>query len=852
MKSLAFILLFLIPLKIFASLLVDNAESGTTINTRGGAWIKYNDSCSGTSFTPNVSPGYAGIYCRLFEWTFNTGGSSMYAGSTTGLNSGWTGENVSSYRGVRFYAKGTGRYEISLATDQTRSENNHYVKAINVTPEWKLYELPFSQFAQTWGTPKPWDPTTVYAIGFNAVGWFGMTGQLWIDDIEFYLESEAYPPLDPNIVIPNPKVNQLGYFPDATKYFCVASDLVSAGDTFHLIDLSHNVVFAGAISGTPINDTASTGEYVWKVDFSEFTTPGSYSIELQKKKSYPFQIKEKVYNDLFKDALRCFYLIRCGLAENDPVTGITRPACHAHDARIRGGAGSIDVAGGWHNACDKGKYVHEASISIAHMLWLYELKGNSLADLGINIPESGNGVSDLLDEARWGLEWLLKMQKPDGTVYHKVDSEPNLYYCPEQPPDQDPYDAVRYVEFQKCDEPQEPSTVDAADFAGVMSQASRVFKGIDSAFAGECLGAAQKAWTWVSANPNVGQTDPYYRDSVSWQEYLWAKGEMARTLNSNILRAEFNANIDTASLTYIMWGTPQLFGYLALYYDGNTGAGLKSTISDRIVSLCNSIVAMSQSSGYGVALRFWEYWWESNSDVINKGNCLLYGYEMTHNAAYLDAALGQLNYILGLNSLDKSFVMSYGSNAMEHPYHWIYNAYGAPLPGWMAGGANSYGGDVILDDIVHAGTPRAKCYTDISECGLGAWACNEGEICLNSALVFMTGYFYRGNTNTAVKTSESSAPVKCRLFQNYPNPFNPITVISYDLPAGQAGLPVMSKVSLKIYDLLGREVATIVDEEKPAGRHECEFDAGGLSSGVYFYRLQVGHDVVTKKLLLLR
>jgi hypothetical protein len=83
------------------------------------------------------------------------------------------------------------------------------------------------------------------------------------------------------------------------------------------------------------------------------------------------------------------------------------------------------------------------------------------------------------------------------------------------------------------------------------------------------------------------------------------------------------------------------------------------------------------------------------------------------------------------------------------------------------------------------------------------------------------------------------------LYNNYPNPFNPNTTISWQSP-------VSSHQTLKVYDLLGREVATLVDEFKPAGRYEVEFDASALSSGTYFYRLQAGEYIETKKMILLR
>ena len=153
-----------------------------------------------------------------------------------GLNSGWIGVALSGYYGVRFYARGNGRYDVSLATDQTREGNNHYVKPINLTSEWTLYELPFSHFAQTWGQSQPWDPATIYGFGLAPVASYGMTGQIWIDDIEFYLESEAHEVPDPNRIFLEPKINQVGYLPGEEKYFCIVSDIAAAGDSFRVVD----------------------------------------------------------------------------------------------------------------------------------------------------------------------------------------------------------------------------------------------------------------------------------------------------------------------------------------------------------------------------------------------------------------------------------------------------------------------------------------------------------------------------------------------------------------------------------------------------------------------------------------
>ena len=101
---------------------------------------------------------------------------------------------------------------------------------------------------------------------------------------------------------------------------------------------------------------------------------------------------------------------------------------------------------------------------------------------------------------------------------------------------------------------------------------------------------------------------------------------------------------------------------------------------------------------------------------------------------------------------------------------------------------------------------------------------------------------------TAIKigiTNETVIPDKFRLSQNYPNPFNPVTVIRYSIPKAE-------EVSLVVYNLIGEEVAHLIDERKPAGNYTVEWNASSLSSGIYFYRLQAGDFVQTRKMVLLK
>jgi Secretion system C-terminal sorting domain len=108
------------------------------------------------------------------------------------------------------------------------------------------------------------------------------------------------------------------------------------------------------------------------------------------------------------------------------------------------------------------------------------------------------------------------------------------------------------------------------------------------------------------------------------------------------------------------------------------------------------------------------------------------------------------------------------------------------------------------------------------------------------------GFWYAAyRVVTEVTNPQDLLPVIFELFQNYPNPFNPTTMIRYSIPQS-------SFVNLKVYDILGREVATLVNEEKQPGQYEIEFNAYQLFSGIYFYRLHAGSFIQAKKMILLK
>ncbi|MDP4176183.1 MAG: T9SS type A sorting domain-containing protein, partial [Bacteroidota bacterium] len=151
----------------------------------------------------------------------------------------------------------------------------------------------------------------------------------------------------------------------------------------------------------------------------------------------------------------------------------------------------------------------------------------------------------------------------------------------------------------------------------------------------------------------------------------------------------------------------------------------------------------------------------------------------------------------------------------------------------MPGFTNSSGNEYLLDKsspCINKGDPSEE-YND-----------SDGSRNDIGATGGKTGYY---TTNVTDPERQNSRPMNYSLFQNYPNPFNPITIINYSLPEDQ-------KVKLKVYDMLGKEVITLVNEFKNAGSHTAKFDASSLPSGVYIYMLQAGKFREAKKLLLLK
>lgn len=528
-------------------------------------------------------------------------------------------------------------------------------------------------------------------------------------------------------VLAGPKLNQLGFLAKATKRFVLT---VEPGDTavreFAVETLDGRRVFAGRLDSKVHDVTRTAGEHVRTGDFSALIQPGRYRVRAGALTSHPFRIGDEVYAPLVRDAARAFHLIRANVALDDPVTGLRHAAGHLDERNLTIDGATRDLTGGWYNAGDYGKWTHMAAISASQMMWLYELRP-AAGTLSLDVPTTSPGLPDLLRQARWGLDWLLRMQNPDGSVLHKIDSGGTLYAWG-LPPERDPHPRIV----------QAASSVDAGVFVGVMLQADRVFAALDKAFAARCRAAALRAWAWLEARPKVLHDDPNYPDPDPGQEALWATCEMAAATNDAALAARATTGLQAIGVFPFFWPSPQVLGAMSLARVGGEAGAMARTA---IVETAKAVALDVTADPYGFTMQPRAYSWGSVELVLNTAVICLFAAELGEPTAR-ETAQRLLDYVLGCNALDHGFVTGHGERATVRPYHWTCKVWGVVMPGWASGGPNGglAGADPRLKAVIEARTPPAKCFVDACESD-GSWASNEGQISENAALLLATGLF---------------------------------------------------------------------------------------------------------------
>ncbi|MFF5296070.1 glycoside hydrolase family 9 protein [Paractinoplanes globisporus] len=551
---------------------------------------------------------------------------------------------------------------------------------------------------------------------------------------------------------PRVRVNQVAYLPSGPKTATVVTETTTALP-WQLNDAKGKVVARG--TSAPRGVDVSSGQNVQTIDFGRYTRAGSgFTITADGETSRPFDIGGAAYQKLRADSLKFYYTQRSGIAIDDALRpGYGRAAGHVDVAPNQGDGNvpcqagvcdyTLDVRGGWYDAGDHGKYVVNGGISTWELLNEYE-RSASVRKVSLSIPESGNRTPDILDEARWELNFLLSMQVPAGKPYagmahHKIHDQnwTGLPLLPSQDPQPRELHPV--------------STAATLNLAAVAAQAARVYCTYDPAFAARALKAARTAYAAAKANPALyapesdGNGGGAYNDSNVTDEFYWAAAELYLTTGEKSFATDVLASpLHTADIFgagAFDWAATAAAGRLDLALIPNHLPGLPA-VKASVVQGAEKYLAVQKAQAYGVpyapANNMWD--WGSNSIVLNNMVVLAGAYSLTGKAKYRDAVLTGVDYVLGRNALNQSYVTGYGevSSQNEHS-RWYAHELDPSLPhppaGTLSGGANSSIQDPYAQSKL-TGCVAQFCYID----DIQSWSTNEEAINWNAALSWVSAF----------------------------------------------------------------------------------------------------------------
>ena len=580
------------------------------------------------------------------------------------------------------------------------------------------------------------------------------------------------------------RMNQLGFETDGPKSASVVDAATDPLD-WTLTDDAGQTLSRGKTRVVGLDPTS--GDHVHDIRFDAPTGTG-LRLGVGDHVSRPFSVATRPFRQLKTDSLVFFYENRSGVEiEADHVARpeLARAAGHAPDratcfagADTRGnvwpGCGyTLDVSGGWYDAGDHGKYVVNGGISVWTLLNGHERaqsvgRGSPYPDGSANIPEAGNGIDDLLDEVRWQIEFLLRMQVAEGQtlqvpvgrferdqpltftavdagglVHHKVHDQ-RWTSLPMRPAN-DPETRFLYA----------PNTAATLNLVAVAAQCARVWRAVDPAFSATCLNAAERGYEAALRHPDIYAVGSFhgggdYGDDDLTDEFYWAAAELFVTTGdpsyaqavkgSPLYLAAPSAGAQSSG--DIGWNAVGALGTISLALaDDRLEPSERQAARANLVQTARGYLAEGQGQGYGQPFAGPDYSWGSNGNLMNRAVVLGLAFDFTAEQPFRDGVVAALDYVLGRNPLDQSYVTGHGDRPMRNPHHrfWAPSAdpaYPAPPAGVLSGGPNNTAmSDPVAETMRGACAPQ-KCWRD----DIGAFTQNEVAINWNAPFVWVMAF----------------------------------------------------------------------------------------------------------------
>lgn len=604
-----------------------------------------------------------------------------------------------------------------------------------ITTEWQHVSIPMKDIFDS-------DPL----FDGSKVQLFKITGDntpitFWISNIKITSPDteRSYAPV---------KVNQVGYLNYGEKYAHVSGyyNELSAevGTSFQVKrTLDDSVAYSGTLTLVAAYDELS-GEKVLKADFSELNDIGEYYITVDgvAQPSVPFEIGPDVYQSLLSDVQKFFYFQRANDDLSSEHAGqFARMGLHKDDANLplqSNPSVKKDVSGGWWDAGDTGKYVTAAATAVSDLLWAYESFPNRFTDGQLNIPESGNGIPDLIDEIKVETDFFLKMQEEtSGGFYSYVVREPS---------------PKRFIIDGSGPDSVLP-TSQTATTVGALAHAYMVFKDVPGLeeYADTLLTAATRGWDYLEAHPELivqpkdpqNQGGPYYDDD-DLNDRFYAAAALYRATNeakySDFVVAnytKFETKLETFDFSHGIGGMEQIAFY---HYMASSAPSeeVKAWFVPKYKEWIQNVINISTNEAVWRNSTNKGFYWGANSNVASVAVSLDIGSRIIgeNDERMIQVAAGNLNYLLGINPLQLSFITGHGENRVHITHHEIYmRDFIKEMPnGYMPGGPNNNGKLNF----------NAKAYNQATV----DWESNEQALNYNSPLIYLTAML----TNVQDKT----------------------------------------------------------------------------------------------------
>ena len=541
----------------------------------------------------------------------------------------------------------------------------------------------------------------------------------------------------------------------------------------------------------------ASGDQVWHFDFSQVTTPGTYEIvdPSANQRSARFEIGDNVYRNVLIQAVRMFYYQRAGQTKSASNAGAGWADGASHlkawqDTQARrfldpnNAATARDLRGGWYDAGDLNKYTSWAAGYAQDLLDAYSQNPSVWTD-DFNLPESNNGIPDLLDEVKWGLDFLVRMQNNDGSVLSIVG------LAGASPPS-----AATGASYYG-----DASTSATLATAAAYAQGAKVFGSLNNAamntYAADLLARAKRAWNWAAANPTVVFRNNDSSNGTSGlgagQQETDDKGRLQLRLFAAIKL--FAATGDAAYRSYVdahyteepLMAQWYISAYNAgsartlLYYASLPGA--TASVASDIRTRYLDMWARSDYGGWGAVdsqrdpYRAYipDYTWGSNASKGQAGSLFTeesyYGISRHTADQVADAAADYLHYLHGVNPFGKVYLTNMNSFGAENSVNQIFHTWFAdgsalwdsaktstygPAPGFVVGGPNynQWDWDTRCPGISAAcgstrptppyGQPPQKSYLDFNDgWPLNSWPISEPSNGYQTAYIRLLARFVK-------------------------------------------------------------------------------------------------------------